>query len=103
MHRHTARLMGASAMLAVMLGAQPSWAADEPVEKPEGSAFVQCDGRPAGQTGAELAGRLLLIMATSGLAGPGEMPNVDRRLTGEQAVAACDKAIASESIETRRV
>lgn len=68
-----------------------------------GSVFLRCDGAPAHRTGAETAGRILLIMATAGLAGPGELKNTAKRLTGPEAVAACDTALGTEADPIRKV
>ncbi len=48
--------------------ATPPPAAPPPPEKP-GSVYVQCDGQPAGLSGAELAGLLFMITATGGVVG----------------------------------
>lgn len=68
-----------------------------------GSVFVRCDGAPAHRSGAETAGRILLIMATAGLAGPGELKDTSKRLKGDEAVTACDAALAQETDPVRRV
>ncbi|MGD0189936.1 MAG: hypothetical protein ABSD74_04260 [Rhizomicrobium sp.] len=68
-----------------------------------GSVYVRCDGFPAHHSGAEIAARVLLIMATAGLAGPGERADTSKRLTGADAVAACDAAIAGETDPTRKI
>ena len=68
-----------------------------------GSDFVKCDGAPPISSPAELAARIVLIMATAGLAGPGEMPNVSRRLEGAEGVASCDAAIRQDTNPTRKV
>jgi len=70
---------------------------------PEGSVYVRCDGFPPHRSAGELAARLLLIMATAGLAGPGERADVGKRLTGADGVAACTQALAGETDEIRRV
>jgi hypothetical protein len=72
--------------------------------KPDlGSVYVRCDGHPPHRTAADIAGRLLLIMGTAGLAGPGEGVNISKRLTGADAVAACDAALADETDPIRKV
>ncbi len=68
-----------------------------------GSVYLRCDGLPPHQSGADIAARIVLIMATAGLAGPGEQADTSKRLTGAEAVSACDKAIASESDPIRKV
>src|SRR5215471_14219 len=67
------------------------------------SVYLQCDGYPAHRSAAELAGRILLIMATSGLAGVGEKADVSKRLAGADGVNACTAAIARETYPTRLV
>ena len=68
-----------------------------------GSVYVRCDGYPPHRSGADIAARVVLIMATAGLAGPGEMADTKKRLTGAEGVAACDAAIASETDPIRKV
>ena len=83
---------------------QSAAAASKAHEEAElGSVFVRCDGAPAHRTAAETAGRLLLIMATAGLAGPGELRDTSKRLKGAEAVSACDAALAGESDAIRKV
>ncbi|HTT96664.1 MAG TPA: hypothetical protein VMF58_01330, partial [Rhizomicrobium sp.] len=67
------------------------------------SNYLLCDGSPAHRSGAELAGRLLLIMATGGLAGPGEKADASKRATGAAGVKACDDAISRETDPVRKV
>ncbi len=86
---------GAAALLLISTAAQ---AADKP-----GSVFLQCDGKPANITAAETTARILVIMATAGLAGSSENADVSKRLEGANGVAACDAALATEHDETRRV
>jgi hypothetical protein len=68
-----------------------------------GSAFLQCDGSPPHRSGAELAGRLLLVMATAGIAGVGEKADASKRLKGDEGVAACTDAIGRETDSVRTV
>jgi hypothetical protein len=76
-------------------------------EKPDGSSFVQCDGKPAKLTAGELAAVLLAITVTGGivggLVGAPETADSAKRLTGADGVAACDAALGSESDPFRRV
>ncbi|HTW33925.1 MAG TPA: hypothetical protein VMD53_04840 [Rhizomicrobium sp.] len=69
----------------------------------EGSVYVRCDGFPPHRSAGELAARILLIMATAGLAGPGEKADVNKRLSGADGVAACTAALAGETDEIRKV
>ena len=74
-----------------------------PLDNKPGSAFVRCDGLPAHQTPAELAARIVVIMATAGLSGPGEMADARKRAHGDDGVAACVEALATEADPIRRV
>ena len=89
---------------AVVQSAAAATAVSKAHEEAElGSVFLRCDGAPAHRTAAETAGRLLLIMATAGLAGPGELRDTSKRLKGGEAVTACDAALAGESDAIRKV
>lgn len=69
----------------------------------EGSGYVRCDGRPSSMGAGEMAARLLVIMATSGLAGGGEQADPGKRVDGKAGVAACDEALTTEKDAIRRV
>lgn len=107
---------GVAALTAIALvlsaGAAPSIAVAAPKkeaakEKPDGSAFVRCDGKGRHISGAETAAMLLAITATGGivggLVGGPETPDDSKRLSGAEGVAACDQAIAGETDEIRLV
>ena len=74
-----------------------------PLDNKPGSDFVRCDGLPAHQTPAELAARIVVIMATAGLSGPGELADARKRAHGDDGVAACVEALAAEADPIRRV
>jgi hypothetical protein len=81
----------------------PGQPAGPPAEqKGPGSVFVRCDGYPAHQTPADLAVRLVAIMATAGLAGPGELADARKRAHGDDGVAACAAALGQETEPLRR-
>ncbi len=75
-------------------------------KKDPGSVWVRCDGQPASMSAGALAAYLLAITATGGivggLVGAPETGDVDKRLKGEDGVAACDLAIAREDEDIRR-
>jgi|GEM_PF-3119758 hypothetical protein len=73
------------------------------VEKQTDSFALRCDGRPPHRSIGEIAGRVLLIMATSGLAGPGETADTGKRLKGDEAIRACTAAIAEETDTDRKI
>ena len=73
-----------------------------PLDNRPGSAFVRCDGSPAHQTPAELAARIVVIMATAGLSGPGEMADARKRAHGDDGVAACIEALGTEADPVRK-
>ncbi len=83
--------------------ANPTGPGAIPDDSKLGSVYLRCDGSPPHRSGAELAGRLLMIMATAGLAGVGEKADTSKRLTGPEAVSACDAAIARETDPIRKV
>jgi len=68
-----------------------------------GSVHLRCDGLPPHRSAADVAARLVLIMATAGLSGPGEMADKSKRLTGADGVSACDRALEEETDPTRKV
>jgi hypothetical protein len=82
-----------------------------PVETPSkretGSFWVQCDGQPASMSGAELTAYLLAISFTGGivggLVGAPETGDVGKRIKGDDAIAACDQALAKETEAVRKV
>lgn len=70
------------------------------------SPFIQCDGSKGHASGLELAGQILAITATAGLAGDfisKDDGNTDKRLDGLPGAAACDAALRLETNELRRV
>ncbi len=69
----------------------------------DASSFIHCDGAIAHRSAGEIAGRLLLIMATSGIAGAGEKSDINKRLSGADGVAACNDAISRETYPLRLV
>ena len=84
-----------------LVAASGAHAADE---KP-GSVYVQCDGRPEALTVAKSMGYLLAITATAGIVGGvvggPEAGDVNKRIEGDAAVAACDTAMAQNKVEIR--
>jgi len=80
--------------------AAASAAADaEPV-----SDFFKCDGRPGHVGALGVMGELLAITATGGLAGEAiKKPDITKRLSGRDGAVACDRAIAQEGNEQRKV
>ncbi len=100
-------------VLAFSVAATPALAAAETaakaamVEKPDGSTFVRCDGKPAKMTAGELTAVLLAITVTGGivggLVGAPETADSAKRLTGPDGIKACDQALAAESDGVRRV
>jgi hypothetical protein len=87
------------AMLAGQAQAETAAATDPKL----GSVHVRCDGQPASVSSGELLARLLLITASAGLAGGGETADTKKRLSGAEAITACDAALAQEKEPTRRV
>jgi hypothetical protein len=67
------------------------------------SVYLQCDGNPPHRSTGELLGRALLMSATLGLAGQGEVQDVSKRAYGTSGVDACDAALLQESDSTRKV
>lgn len=89
--------------VAVSLGVTNCTAAETKNDWNAPSVYLLCDGSPAHRSGAELAGRILLIMATGGLAGPGEKADATKRAMGAEGVTACDSALSSETDPIRRM
>ncbi len=93
----------AVAMQAIALPAAAAPAA----EKPDGSAFVRCDGKGRHISAAEATAMIFAITATAGivggLVGGPETPDDNKRLKGAEGVAACDQAIAGEADPIRLV
>ncbi|HKD48771.1 MAG TPA: hypothetical protein VKB67_13880 [Rhizomicrobium sp.] len=67
------------------------------------SAYLRCDGNPAHRSAGELLGRVLLLTATLGLAGRGEVQDVSKLAYGIDGVNACDAALLGESDPIRKV
>jgi len=70
-----------------------------------GSAYLQCDGRPRVRSQGELLADIGLITVTGGLFGfidKPEQPNASKRLAGLPGVAACNAALATDTIPLRR-
>src|SRR4051812_12784796 len=75
-----------------------------PAKVNPGSVYVRCDGNPDNITAGETLARVVAITALVGLFMPQhEAPNLSRRLTGADGVAACSAALEKESNATRRV
>lgn len=97
-----------AAALAFQAIAVPTVAVAAPeAEKPDGSAFVRCDGKGRHISAAEAAAMILAITVTGGivggLVGGPETPDAAKRLDGAEGVAACNQAIAGETDPTRLV
>lgn len=99
--------VSATALLALSTQAMAQTAASAATPEKPGSVYVQCDGQPAGLSGAELAGLLFLITATGGvvggLVGAPETADDGKKAKAEAGVAACTAALAEEKEELRRV
>ncbi len=67
------------------------------------SVYLQCDGNPPHRSTGELLGRALLLSATLGLAGQGEVQDVSKRAHGIDGVDACDAALLQENDPARKV
>lgn len=102
MHMRALGAAIAAAWVVVLTAASTDARADDIASAPEGSVYVRCDGFPPHRSAGELAARVLLIMATAGLAGPGERADINKRLTGADGVAACTAALAGETDEIRK-
>ncbi len=70
---------------------------------PGPSAYLLCDGNPPHRSTGELLGRALLLSATLGLAGQGEVQDVSKRAHGNEGVDACDAALLQETDPIRMV
>ena len=100
--------VGVAAVMAAILTVGHAVAQTDPAPSSsnstaDGSAYVRCDGFPPHRSAGELAARVLLIMATAGLAGPGERADINKRQSGADGVAACTAALAGETDEIRKV
>jgi len=95
-------LLAACSLLALLAPSFGAVAAEKE-EKPKGSAHVRCDGAPPHMDAGEVSARLLVIMASGGLLGGGEVGDKSRRLEAEAGVAACTEALAEEPNDIRRV
>ncbi len=106
MHKHCVVAVVAAAVLAMASQSFAQTNITQPAPKPKtedlGSVYLRCDGMPPHRSGGEIAARLVLIMATAGLAGPGETADVSKRLTGADAVTACNQALEDESDPIRK-
>jgi hypothetical protein len=67
------------------------------------SVYLRCDGNPAHRSTGELLGRALLLSATLGIAGKGEVQDVSKRATGRDGADACEVAVQQESDPVRKV
>jgi hypothetical protein len=67
------------------------------------SAYLRCDGNPAHRSVGEALGRVVLLTATLGLAGLGEVQDVSKRAQGLDGIEACDTALLQESDPIRKV
>ena len=108
MHKRTLAVLAAvlamaHPALAETGSSQPAPSAPASSNSTDGSVYVRCDGFPPHHSAAEIAARIVLIMATAGLAGPGELADTSKRLSGAEGVAACDAAIANETDPTRKM
>ncbi len=96
-----------AAAVALQAIALPAAAAAPAAEKPDGSAFVRCDGKGRHISAAEATAMIFAITATAGivggLVGGPETPDDNKRLKGAEGVAACDQAIAGEADPIRLV
>lgn len=86
------KTIAAAAMLAISC-AQSAYAAPSKIAK-EPSLYVQCDGSPAGESGAVTAARVLAITAVVGLLLPQpEAADAAKRKQGAPGVAVCDRIL----------
>jgi hypothetical protein len=91
------------AFLAVALLLATTTLSSAQTKSPGPSVYLQCDGNPPHRSTGELLGRALLLSATLGLAGQGEIQDVSKRAHGIEGVDACDAALLQESDPIRKV
>jgi hypothetical protein len=69
----------------------------------EPSVYLRCDGNPPHRSTGEMLGRALLLTATLGVAGQGEVQDVSKRAMGNDGIDACTQALQSETDPVRKV
>ena len=69
----------------------------------EPSVYLRCDGNPPHRSTGEMLGRALLLTATLGVAGQGEVQDVSKRAIGNDGIDACTQALQSETDPIRKV